>query len=80
MRLILVDYPTIKFSQSIEFLGGTLDNQVSFKKHNINITKKATPLPTQCKRAVVPDLRLTISTKTCRWIYTIASVYGFELL
>ena len=82
MRLILEDCPTIELSQFIKFLGGTLDNKLSFNKHNVDITKKAIPLPTQCKRAVTPSGGLLSAprSKKCRWIYTIASAYGFELL
>ena len=56
-----------ELSNSVKFLGVTLDNKLNFNQHITNITKKATASLMQCKRAVGPTWGLT--PKTCLWIY-----------
>ena len=64
---IKVGGATIGLSSSVKFLGITLDSKLSFSEHIRNITKKATMVLMQCKRAVGPTWGMT--PKTCRWIY-----------
>ena len=68
LRPIKVGGTTIELSNSVRFLGVTLDHKLYFNEHILNITKKATATLMQCKRAVGPTWGLT--PKTCRWIYT----------
>ena len=64
---IVVGGSTIELSGSVKFLGITLDSKLNFNEHIRNITKKATMVLMQCKRAVGPTWGMT--PKTCRWIY-----------
>ena len=64
---ILVGGSAIGLSGSVKFLGITLDSKLNFSEHVKNITKKATMVLMQCKRAVGPTWGMT--PKTCRWIY-----------
>ena len=59
----------IELSNSVKFLGVTLDSKLTFNEHIDNITRKATATLMQCKRAVGPTWGLT--PKTCLWIYTV---------
>ena len=68
LRPIKVGGTTIELSNSVKFLGVTLDHKLYFNEHISNISKKATACLMQCKRAVGPTWGL--SPKTCRWLYT----------
>ncbi len=58
----------IEVTNTVKFLGITLDSKLSFKQHIDNISKKATAILMQCRKAVGPTWGLT--PQTCRWIYT----------
>ena len=60
----------IPLSNTVKFLGITLDSKLNFNSHISNITRKATASLMQCKRAVGPTWGLTPSI--CKWIYTVA--------
>ena len=64
---ILVGGIETELTNSVKFLGVTLDNKLNFNQHITNITKRATASLMQCKRAVGPTWGLT--PKTCLWIY-----------
>ena len=68
LRPIKVGGTTIELSDSVKFLGVTLDSKLNFNDHIDKITTKATAALMQCKRAVGPTWGLT--PKTCKWIYT----------
>jgi len=68
LRPVKVGNTTIELSNSVKFLGVTLDSKLNFNEHITNITKKATTSLMQCKRAVGPTWGLT--PKTCKWLYT----------
>ena len=67
-KSIMVEGKPVELSGSTKFLGVTLDSKLNFNEHIRNITKKATMLLMQCKKAVGPTWGMT--PKTCRWIYT----------
>lgn len=67
-KAIMVEGKPVELSGSTKFLGVTLDSKLNFNEHIRNITKKATMLLMQCKKAVGPTWGMT--PKTCRWIYT----------
>ena len=67
IRPIVVGGETIELSDSVKFLGVTLDNKLNFNIHIDNITNKAIATLMQCKRAVGPMWGL--SPNTCNWIY-----------
>ena len=58
---------TTELSNSVKFLGITLDSKLNFHEHIQNTAKKATANLMQCKRAVGPTWGLT--PNTCKWIY-----------
>ena len=59
----------IELTNSVKFLGVTLDSKLNFNEHINKITTKATAALMQCKRAVGPTWGLT--PKTCKWMYTV---------
>ena len=67
LRPIVVDGRAIVLSDSVKFLGVTLDCKINFNTHIDKITNKAIATLMQCKRAVGPTWGLT--PKTCNWIY-----------
>jgi ribonuclease HI len=67
-KAIVVEGKPVELSESAKFLGVTLDSKLNFNEHIRNITKKATMILMQCKKAVGPTWGMT--PKTCRWIYT----------
>ena len=69
LKPIKVGGTEIELSNSVKFLGVTLDSKLNFKDHITKITTKATATLMQCKRAVGPTWGLT--PKTCRWMYTV---------
>lgn len=67
-KAIKLDGVPLQLSQTVKFLGITLDHKLCFKQHITNITKKATTILMQCRQAVGPTWGMT--PQTCRWIYT----------
>ena len=68
IRALRLSGETLELSPTVKFLGITLDSKLSFKPHIENITRKATTILFQCRKAVGPTWGLT--PQTCRWIYT----------
>ena len=67
LRPIVVGGETIIPTDSVKFLGVTLDNKLNFNKHIDKITNKAITTLMQCKRAVGSTWGLT--PKSCKWIF-----------
>ena len=62
IRVISVGGNTISLSNTVKFLGVTLDSKLKYDTHNV--TQIATTALMQCERAVGPK-----SPKTFKWIY-----------